>query len=48
MLRQSMPDLVVITDVAMDPYSSDGHDGLVRDGEIINEETSSHFKSKWR
>ncbi|MEK7354974.1 MAG: porphobilinogen synthase, partial [Bdellovibrionota bacterium] len=29
----------VISDVAMDPYSSDGHDGLVRDGEIVNDET---------
>ena len=38
-LKDSLPDLVVITDVAMDPYSSDGHDGLVRDGEILNDET---------
>jgi len=30
---------VVITDVAMDPYSSDGHDGLVRDGRIVNDDT---------
>ena len=29
----------MITDVAMDPYSSDGHDGLVEDGEILNDET---------
>lgn len=38
-LKQALPDLLVITDVAMDPYSSDGHDGLVRDGEILNDET---------
>lgn len=38
-LKQALPDLVVITDVAMDPYSSDGHDGLVRDGRIVNDET---------
>ncbi len=38
-LKREIPDLVVITDVAMDPYSSDGHDGLVRDGRIINDET---------
>jgi porphobilinogen synthase len=28
-----------MTDVAMDPYSSDGHDGLVRDGKIVNDDT---------
>ncbi|MCB9830879.1 MAG: porphobilinogen synthase [Planctomycetes bacterium] len=39
MLKDALPDLVVITDVAMDPYSSDGHDGIVRDGKIINDET---------
>ncbi len=39
MLKDALPDLVVITDVAMDPYSSDGHDGIVRDGRIVNDET---------
>jgi porphobilinogen synthase len=38
-LKQALPDLVVITDVAMDPYSSDGHDGLLRDGRIVNDDT---------
>ncbi len=38
-LKQALPDLVVITDVAMDPYSSDGHDGLVQDGGIANDPT---------
>ncbi|MEE8104151.1 MAG: porphobilinogen synthase [Planctomycetota bacterium] len=38
-LKSAVPDLAVITDVAMDPYSSDGHDGLVQDGEILNDET---------
>jgi len=38
-LKEAVPDLVVITDVAMDPYSSDGHDGVVRDGKIVNDET---------
>jgi porphobilinogen synthase len=38
-LKNALPGLAVITDVAMDPYSSDGHDGLVRDGEILNDET---------
>jgi len=33
------PELLVITDVAMDPYSSDGHDGIVEDGIVLNDET---------
>lgn len=38
-LVRALPGLVVITDVALDPYSSDGHDGLVRDGRIVNDAT---------
>ncbi len=39
-LKKEVPGLAVITDVAMDPYSSDGHDGLVSsDGRILNDET---------
>lgn len=38
-LKDRVPGLLVITDVAMDPYSSDGHDGMLRDGEIVNDET---------
>jgi porphobilinogen synthase len=39
-LKQAHPSLVVITDVALDPYNSDGHDGLVAaDGRILNDET---------
>lgn len=38
-LKKLFPEIVVMTDVAMDPYSSDGHDGLVRNGEILNDET---------
>jgi len=38
-LKSAVPDLVVITDVALDPYSSDGHDGLVRSGVIDNDAT---------
>lgn len=39
-LKQALPQLLLITDVAMDPYSSDGHDGLVADdGRILNDET---------
>jgi porphobilinogen synthase len=39
-LSARFPELVVVTDVALDPYSSDGHDGLVApDGRILNDET---------
>lgn len=38
-LKQAQPELVVITDVALDPYSSDGHDGVVVDGIIDNDQT---------
>jgi porphobilinogen synthase len=38
-IKAQFPQACIITDVAMDPYSSDGHDGLVRDGEILNDET---------
>jgi porphobilinogen synthase len=38
-LKDAVPDLMVITDTALDPYNSDGHDGIVRDGEIRNDAT---------
>jgi len=39
-LKERFPELCVVTDVALDPYSSDGHDGLVaEDGRILNDET---------
>ena len=39
-LREAHPDAVLITDVALDPYSSEGHDGLVApDGRVLNDET---------
>ncbi len=38
-LKEAHPELVVMTDVALDPYNADGHDGLVREGEIVNDET---------
>ncbi len=38
-IKKRFPELVVITDVALDPYSSDGHDGLVKGGKILNDET---------
>lgn len=36
-IKKSCPEMCVMTDVALDPYSSDGHDGLVEDGEIVND-----------
>ncbi|MEF8940225.1 MAG: porphobilinogen synthase, partial [Salinivenus sp.] len=38
-LKDAVPDLMVITDTALDPYNADGHDGLVRDGEVQNDAT---------
>jgi porphobilinogen synthase len=38
-VKSRFPEACVITDVAMDPYSSDGHDGLVENGEILNDPT---------
>jgi porphobilinogen synthase len=38
-IKAKIPELAVITDVAMDPYSIDGHDGLVVEGEIVNDPT---------
>ena len=38
-LKSAVPELLVITDVALDPYSSDGHDGVLIDGRIDNDET---------
>ncbi|MBK7962713.1 MAG: porphobilinogen synthase [Bdellovibrionales bacterium] len=38
-LKDKFPDITLITDVALDPYSSDGHDGIVSKGEILNDET---------
>ena len=38
-IKKMIPDLCVQTDVALDPYTTHGHDGLVIDGEIVNDET---------
>lgn len=38
-LKEAVPELLVITDVALDPYSSDGHDGVLIDGVIDNDVT---------
>lgn len=38
-IKKEFPDIVLMTDVALDPYSSDGHDGIVENGKIINDGT---------
>jgi porphobilinogen synthase len=38
-IKKETPDVGVLCDVALDPYTSHGHDGLLRDGEILNDET---------
>jgi hypothetical protein len=38
-VKAAFPDLGIVTDVALDPFNSDGHDGLVKDGVILNDET---------
>lgn len=38
-VKQEFPEAAIMTDVALDPYSSDGHDGIVKDGKILNDET---------
>ena len=38
-IKKEFPECTLVTDVAMDPYSSDGHDGIVKNGQIINDET---------
>lgn len=38
-IKDAEPGMVVMTDVALDPYSVYGHDGIVKDGEIVNDET---------
>ena len=52
-IKNSVPEISVITDVALDPYSIYGHDGIVKDNKILNDETNeilskmalSHAKS---
>src|SRR3546814_10100154 len=38
-VKHALPDIGIVCDVALDPYNSDGHDGLLRDGRILNDET---------
>lgn len=38
-IKNAYPEMIVMTDVALDPYSSYGHDGIVENGEIVNDRT---------
>jgi porphobilinogen synthase len=38
-IKAAVPEIGILLDVALDPYNSDGHDGLVRDGVVLNDET---------
>ena len=38
-IKAAVPEIAIMTDVALDPYSDTGHDGFVVDGEIVNDET---------
>ena len=38
-IKARLPESHIITDIAMDPYSSDGHDGFVKDGKVLNDAT---------
>jgi porphobilinogen synthase len=38
-IKKAVPEIGILCDVALDPYTSHGHDGLMRDGEILNDET---------
>ena len=39
-IKNSVPEMIVMTDVALDPYSSYGHDGIVEEGKILNDKTN--------
>ncbi|NNF92926.1 MAG: porphobilinogen synthase, partial [Boseongicola sp.] len=38
-IREAVPEIAIMTDVALDPYNINGHDGIVRDGVIVNDES---------
>ena len=38
-IKAAVPDIAIMLDVALDPYNSDGHDGIVRGGVVLNDET---------
>ena len=38
-IKEAVPEIGIITDAALDPFTSHGHDGILRDGIIVNDET---------
>lgn len=40
-VKNAVPDMIVMTDVALDPYSQFGHDGIIANGKILNDDTSA-------
>ncbi len=38
-IKDAVPDIAIMTDIALDPYNINGHDGFVEDGEIVNDRT---------
>jgi porphobilinogen synthase len=38
-VKETVPEMAVMTDIALDPYNANGHDGIVQNGEILNDET---------
>jgi porphobilinogen synthase len=38
-IKEAVPEMYIMSDIALDPYSSYGHDGIVKDGQIVNDET---------
>ncbi len=40
-IKNAVPDMLVMTDVALDPFSSYGHDGIIADGQILNDDTNA-------
>ncbi|WP_246727716.1 porphobilinogen synthase [Chelativorans sp. Marseille-P2723] len=42
-IKEAVPEIGIITDVALDPFTSHGHDGILKDGIILNDETVAHI-----
>ncbi|MCP9199369.1 porphobilinogen synthase [Gramella sp. GC03-9] len=40
-IKNAVPEMIVMTDVALDPYSKFGHDGIIDDGKILNDDTAA-------
>jgi porphobilinogen synthase len=47
-IKDAVPEIGIITDVALDPFTSHGHDGILRDGIIVNDETVAQVAARSR